>query len=1572
MGKLVHRRLLYHGLIIVAVLFCLAPARNAAAAFNLVSEATITKTAPSQPVSVTLTVTGKGGSPVLFDAATNQLMVRGNAQFDVRLSYSPLPPGFDPSSSIQNKGIFATAQPGPWSGGSIGTSSAIYTQNGTARVIYGDVKYTLYSKPGAPWGTIELIPYFTVVDADIVVQTKNEDGTIQAAPNVTTPGALDTLLPAGTETANLTFNMFVVTTDKTHRGNWASAATYVPAAGVPARVLYQARGTGSLMYATPWATTDASGHALTTIGAGRETVAVKGWHYPSRLYLEVTRPAFVGDVNSGGYLSKILVLEGMQKFRGTINLKITDPDDHPLSGAVATSWGGMNYLGGGSASSAAGADGTVSLQIPYGSSGAETKNIEVALNPIVTVKSIQTQVVDFPARYVDTLPAFLSPQIDLSPSASSYKNDKAGSRQLIVRIKDSRGGVVDEIINHELKHPEAWTPVELLRGKNRLYYPFKPPLNSDFYTIEAVFQNFEDEVEEDEQVVGSAHFPVLKTNEPAYDHPFNFQFVAVSSTAPAVPPGTSLLSSRLSTGQMGKYMKWVQKVMPAPVTYSTGPDQVASSWYMDSGRIKYYFYKLNEYRPRDVDLVIGVVAPGDLNSFLGGTAAGLSMPGYPYVVLIDPSKLPEMGVLHEFLHTRGLPDNYKSGVMLAAADGYDAEKRLPMINLKTLAGSYPQVQAVMFDSANEPWLTYEEYGKLLDYATVPIARSTVAEDGTEVRGARRAAAPPQKVLLISARYQWAGAPFVSPQTLVADEPLFSDWETPYVPQPSAKENYTMPGVRLNNASGTIKQDAWVLPLNTFGQPVGVWFDPADVGSFTFKVPYRDDYSSLIYGGFNWRKELVAYNKTLIFSANAPTAVWMGPASGTELKGRATITYAASDKDAGATLYGWVKVSTDGGQTWRAAAPYAPIQAGTNTFTLDCNQFPTTTNCKIKVLVSDGLRSTILEPAQVYKLTGYAAEPKILAEPLGYAITVKAPARFTIPLRITNQGIQPLSVDIDPASLPAWVDKKLSRLTGQVVAGDASFFPLFGTLSVAGKYTATLKIRTNDPQTPILSFPVTITVGSAAPAPQVAFVQSEPFVAGSLPIRKPAKMTFSAWELAGHSGLEARIRIEQTMPSAAVLLDNAPMSAGPTPGQYVYTWTPPAHGGGKGYAVEVTMVDPATGLKDANGSISAGWDLAFELAGAANRAPVFTLPVTSSTTVLSGLVGKEIVLSYAVSDPDGDPLSFNLDKSPAFAAANNTQVKWDTAARQIRFTPIFTGTYSLTLSAMDPAGALSSRLWTIHVTANAATGHALPSNADYTILAGTTYPLSASIRAGGGDKGCRFDWRLQGAAVWNKSALVAWRASAGDPGYLYANLAWTVSSLTAGATYEVRYVNVNAQGKDDPSPTVLHFLKPANGGKVTKIEAPATVAAGQPFSFRVFVLNTSTFTWTRAGGYKLTSGAVADPFTKTASLELGPSAMVPPGGTAVYQAWATAPATAGSYMTKWQPYTATLKAYGTAAQASIKVVSPPPVDLGALRDYLLGKWTPSSAWMSTADLDKDGKVNVADLLRLGALLRSLQN
>ena len=53
-------------------------------------------------------------------------------------------------------------------------------------------------------------------------------------------------------------------------------------------------------------------------------------------------------------------------------------------------------------------------------------------------------------------------------------------------------------------------------------------------------------------------------------------------------------------------------------------------------------------------------------------------------------------------------------------------------------------------------------------------------------------------------------------------------------------------------------------------------------------------------------------------------------------------------------------------------------------------------------------------------------------------------------------------------------------------------------------------------------------------------------------------------------------------------------------------------------------------------------------------------------------------------------------------------------------------------------------------------------------------------------------------------------------------------------------------------------------------------------------------------------------------------------------------------------------------AQFEVVDDHGIDLQALRDYLLGRWQPDAAWLQQADLNGDGRIDIADITELTRL------
>lgn len=466
------------------------------------------------------------------------------------------------------------------------------------------------------------------------------------------------------------------------------------------------------------------------------------------------------------------------------------------------------------------------------------------------------------------------------------------------------------------------------------------------------------------------------------------------------------------------------------------------------------------------------------------------------------------------------------------------------------------------------------------------------------------------------------------------------------------------------------------------------------------------------------------------------------------------------------------------------------------------------------------------------------------------------------------------------------------------------------------------------------------------------------------------MGFTVYEKTGLPGLDARITIEQVSPSK-IVLDQAAMNDRGS-GRFVCDWSVPADSQGRQYSVQVAIRDPRTGLADSNGLLGQGGDPILTVAPRPNRAPILTSPSYPDSTNPGSLVvtrgGNELVFDYSVSDPDGDPLLLSVHDC-------SIPYYWDQAKRQVRITP---GAVSaqldtkLVIAVADPYGGVASKEWYIRIfpwTPDWQFERAIPVQQDGTLIPGSTFHLEArcynSYQWG---KGCRFEYRKLGSTSWQSSGLIAYTWDS-TLRCLRAKWDWKTNGLTAGACYEVRYVGVNSEDKDATDPPVQRFFMPGEGASVTKIEAPSTVEAGKTFTIRIHVKNASAYTWMRTSGHWVGAVHAADPFAKGKFVSLSALAQTPPGGTAIYEYMATAPATPGSYETRWQPYKGTAF-YGGAANKTIVVAAALPFPAAELRDYLLGKWTPNSTWLGKANLNGDGKIDIADLLQYYRFLNQL--
>ncbi len=650
----------------------------------------------------------------------------------------------------------------------------------------------------------------------------------------------------------------------------------------------------------------------------------------------------------------------------------------------------------------------------------------------------------------------------------------------------------------------------------------------------------------------------------------------------------------------------VQGVFPGAITFSVGAGVSPQFAVLGPGRHARHVddgATLEKYRAQTpgLDLVIGVIPSGGIDTFLKGKASALSISSQPHVVLIDSSRSLPYHTVHEFLHTRGLLDDYgTNGVLPPSASGYDDTNKERILNLTSMP-AYPQYERLMYDFGIHPWPTVGEYQKMLDYAATPaVSKQSV----------RQTAATAQKVMSITGAIRCLNPTAYSNYKYeIIHDPIFTDYGEPDMPQGetspvSGITNYMMGGVETISTSGESLAKAWrslgMVLSNGTQQPDGY------ITTLRFMAPWSDSIKEIRLGylPYNQPDQPITAIKTLTASAHAPAVSWTSkPSSGASLSGSVTLKFTASDAD-GDKLYAWLKYSTDGGTTYQAAANWFEIASGANQTTFNCADYPIGTAYRFKLLVSDGIRTTAVEAGN-YSVAGYSPLGTAALGASSYAVGTNPGLPLTITLPVRNTGRGELIVGLDPASAPSWMNDGDKTRQWSIEPGVEEVLTWRTSALEVGTHKATFKLTTNNPATPTIDFPVTLVIVATPQPPSIGAMTTQPRLISGQPLIMPARVCFVAYEKTGRTGLDARVTVEQVSP-AKIVLDQAAMNDQGA-GRFGFDWSVPTDAQGKQYTVEINVRDPDTGLADANGLNSQGADLTLDIAPGFNHAPVLTSP-----------------------------------------------------------------------------------------------------------------------------------------------------------------------------------------------------------------------------------------------------------------------------------------------------------------------------------------------------------------------------
>lgn len=1305
-----------------------------------------------------------------------------------------------------------------------------------------------------------------------------------------------------------------------------------------------------VLYESGWQTVDANGNVDFTIGSPCESTPIF-LVAPLEFYKVRVQPLQQNTVFYSEWYEpqEVTFLGSYGSFSGTVTIYAEDILGNPLPSYV-TLTGGPIGGGGLGYTDAAGM-----VQFSQGLDPAgQTASFTVRVLPRVYTETDIAQVIDWPGYYVAGRSAFLHGRVVLPGQAYSFQPDDVLTD---ARAKLYCGDTLKQTKDVNIKRLSAYTDAEKRTGRDRFVFEIPVDETSLQYRVDIVMKDDNG----DERVIGQPPFGAVQATVKAKDdRPLLFQYV------PILP--------NKAVGSTGGWETYVDEILPVKVNYSYAPPLTPDlwPWEADVMRLMGWYRELEKHRISQTpapDLVIGVVAPGALYTYGNGAAAGLSMDGYRHVVLLDGSAAKPHHLLHEYLHTLGLPDNYGGTLPPASESGYTPQGR----RVWNVPDKDPLYCAVMYDWAPNAWPTFQEYQTIINQLTEPLPFAA----GTMMAAASRSDAEPQpaavsstgKVMLLSGVIEETGYG----TSITKRSPIFVDEGTVYAPQTTYYGTGYGAAVMAGSQTLSTGYQSAYSTINGYYMDMG-----GILGAITLALEWQEGVDAVQFARFDSSGSLVQnlYQGLIEFSDNAPTVRWNTiPNASSVLSGNVSFAFDASDVDPDSTLWAWVKISTDNGQSWQPVGSYFKLNSAVSTFTLDCTQWPTTDDCLIKIMVTDDGNTSVLQ-AGPYELEGYrlAATVQVKTAEVNLPFVIDSPV--VVPVTVRNEGRQALEVSPDVAVLPEWLRPEVYGST-RLAAGSTQTLFFIAEPNQPQVYTADIVLVTNDPLSPSVTIPVTLTETTQAPAPQAVWAAFAGGLTDGAQTAYVPSVTVFVRDVGGCDKLSALVTVTKLSDGFAVVAENLAMDPTDRPGEYACAIPLAETLAGSKLGFEFDLLDPATGSADTDGLRSADYDLTIELLKA-NSPPVFTFvdPVQEEYDYLSLSFGQAFTLSYAVEDAENDPVSYHLHSALPF--------EWDMQAGTLRCVlPVLDNVWdwgvrmqTVDLVAVDSRGARTVAQWKLNISGYVpAYNRAYPYYAD-TVMTGDTFELKAYSGSGIETQYCVFEYRPLGTNDWtvigqqsydHPHTTIAWDGR-------LAVQPWNISGLTAGHAYEVRFTDYWPDGSPDSAPPVVVFRKASTDGQITGINVPAKAAAGQPFTITAHVENRSAGRWD-AGDVCVQCPQGTDVLT---GLDRLPPACefahIAPGASGLFTAKAAAPAQAGVYTTQWQLYSRQGDPLGTPVSLQVQVVA--SLDRGFAGDLncdkrvnledlaaLCASWNidaQTAGWDADIDLAADGLIDLGDI------------
>ncbi len=1016
-----------------------------------------------------------------------------------------------------------------------------------------------------------------------------------------------------------------------------------------------------------WITTDAKGDVVVPLGKGDgpsinkeiETLAQK-------LYL-VVDPVKPGTrFKCDGYLPRHYSLPQFARFSGCLEVLVKDIDKHPLSAMVSV-WGGRLGSGCFGSELLTDKDGRLKTYIAADETtpDLETKQFEVTTVPRVNLEKIHTQLIDWAPNLVTALPCYISPRYTLHPDAYTYAPSSPGGKGPYCsggefQLLDGKSG--NPLRTEKIK--VAFYQDIDLRRDDRQFFQVPVTQEETAYRTRVIFNcpdSGSGDTESDDCVDGKLvatgptdlEYLIQATREEKKQvHVVEWVGCGVGAWAPDPATMISLLLP-VPSSVLTPLEDTFKEMFPGDVDFVDGGLVVPWFWPWQNGpqAVRALCSQLQDrQRTRGVDLVVGLVPPGWLQSwFRTGDAGGVQSPGINGAVLIDPTAVNRHGALHEFIHTLGQEDdemgNYLGLInnLPPSTNGYREKTHEEIINLN---GKGTKTPRVMYPTATDPWLSVMEHGALMDYAY-----KLPADSFTSPKEAAAPKAAPAPCMRLHGYFNLNGKQAVL-------DPVFTTVCDPYNPYVSTAPASDMFYVELLGA-GQAQLGVYYIPVAPpklhFSAGTAAATRPADLSlearysaCFDFSVAAEAQLTAVRLG-----YAVVGYSpaawKTFNVSANSPVLQWVNEPAGT-LDGPTAIEWTTSDPDgADIVLAHEFHVSFDGGATWRQMANSIPSQlvGDQRVYSYNMNPagWPVGSQYRFKVLASDGLRTTELVNAADVTVNGYDPNPKAELLIAKWEAGRPETGPFTVPIPLHNGGHDTLELWADPATLPGWLSQtdagrtKIDRMSDGLLL-------LSGNQNATGTFETTITLNTNDPDAPTLTLPVKLIQEGAAPAPRIARIELDPEHPDIRPWQPGEVVHLTLWDNDSRPAMEAMLTINQPGSAKTALVTDLPLEAGSLPGEYRIDWTIPADAADGDYGFEFTLRDPAADLNTKEGSHSLTVKRRTTVPEDHTHVMVPNFEGQSTTSALSALTAENLVSEVIGQCSDTLAYGYVISQSPA--------------------------------------------------------------------------------------------------------------------------------------------------------------------------------------------------------------------------------------------------------------------------------------------------------------------------------------